>query len=325
LVSSYVNTFMKKNIIDDLEELAIGARMRRLYDVFAKDVVLIYQDEQLDFEPKYFTLYYLISERNEATVTELAEELNLTHPGVIHLAGELEKLGFIESFKLPGDSRKRMLRLSAKGRQSLPKFKDVWAKILLLNQSLFNSQQHNLLLAIKETEALLNDKPYYQRFQIMFAPVTDANVTIVNYQPSLAKYFKGLNIEWINTHFTVEEHDLEQLNHPEEHIMNDGGEILFIQLNDEIVGTCALIKTGEAEYELAKMAVSPRYQGRQLGKKLMDAAIAKATELKASRVWLGSNTKLTAAINLYKKTGFKEIPIGATPYARANVKMEMYL
>ncbi|EHQ29420.1 bifunctional helix-turn-helix transcriptional regulator/GNAT family N-acetyltransferase [Mucilaginibacter paludis] len=316
---------MKRNIIDKLEELAIGARMRRLYDIFAKDVALIYKDQQLDFEPKYFTLYYLISERQEVSVTEIAEELNLTHPGVIHLAGELEQLGFIESFKLSGDSRKRMLRLSAQGRQSLPKFTDVWNKIAGLNQSLFNSQQYNLLSAVKETEAMLEEKTYYQRFQAMFSPVADDQIRILDYEPSLAKYFKGLNIEWINTHFTVEEHDLEQLNHPEEHIINDGGKILFISLADEIVGTCALIKTGEAEYELAKMAVSPRFQGRQLGKKLMDAAIKKAVELKAKRVWLGSNTKLTAAINLYKKTGFKEIPIGSTPYARANIKMELYL
>jgi DNA-binding MarR family transcriptional regulator/N-acetylglutamate synthase-like GNAT family acetyltransferase len=314
-----------KNIIDDLDELAIGARMKRLYDYFAKDVVLIYKDEQLDFEPKYFTLYYLITERGEITVTEIADELNLTHPGVIHLAGELEKLGFIESIKKAGDSRKRVLRLSPKGKESLPKFRAVWNKIVILNKSLFESQQHNLLNAVKETEALLQERSYYQRFQKMFAVVADNDISIINYEPTLAKYFKALNIEWINTHFTVEEHDLEQLNHPEEHILNDGGSIIFISLNKEIVGTCALIKTGDDEYELAKMAISPRYQGRQLGKKLMDAAIKKAIELKAKRVWLGSNSKLTAAINLYKKTGFKDIPVGHTPYARANVKMEIWL
>lgn len=314
-----------KNIIDDLEELAIGARMKRLYDTFARDVTVIYKDQQLDFEPKYFALYYLISERGEISVTEIADELCLTHPGVIHLAGELEKLGFIASFKQPGDSRKRVLRLSEKGKASLPKFRDVWDKILTLNRALFESQQHNLLTAVKETEALLHERSYYQRFQKMFPAAADSDVAIINYSPDLARYFKALNIEWINTHFTVEDHDLEQLDHPEEHILNGGGCILFITLNNEIVGTCALIKTGDYEYELAKMAVSPRYQGRQLGKKLMDAAIDKARELEAKRVWLGSNTKLTAAVNLYKKTGFKDIPVGNSPYARANVKMEMWL
>ncbi|MGN8070259.1 bifunctional helix-turn-helix transcriptional regulator/GNAT family N-acetyltransferase [Mucilaginibacter sp. 22184] len=310
------------SLIDDLEELAVGARLKRLYEYFAKDVVQIYKDEQLNFEPKYFTLYYLISKQGEAAVTEIAEELGCTHPGVIHLAKELEALGFIESVKSASDSRKRMLRLSEKGKDSLPKFERVWAKILTLNKSLFNSQQNNLLSAIMETEAQLNEKPYYQRFQEMFNPQGNNPVTVTTYDPQNARYFKNLNIEWINTYFTVEEHDLEQLNHPEEYIIAPGGEILFAHIDDDVVGTCAVIKTGEAEYELAKMAVSPKYQGRKIGNALMDAAIAKTKELGGTRLWLGSNTLLAPAISLYRKYGFTEFKVADTPYARANIHME---
>lgn len=313
------------SIIDQLEELAIGARLKRLYEYFAKDVVLIYRDEQLNFEPKYFTLYYLISKQGEAGVTEIADELGLTHPGVIHLARELEELGFIESVKSTTDSRRRILRLSEKGKESLPKFERLWAKILTLNKELFNNQQNNLLSAIMETEAQLNEKSYYQRFQEMFNPKGQSTVNVITYDPQYARYFKNLNIEWINTYFTVEEHDLEQLNHPEEHILADGGEIFFAQINNDIAGTCALIKTGPAEYELAKMGVSPRYQGRKIGNLLMEAAIAKARELGGTRIWLGSNRRLTPALSLYKKYGFKEFNAGASPYARADVHMELSL
>ena len=312
------------SVIDDLNELAIGARMKRLYDLFAKDVILIYQDEKLNFEPKYFTLYYLISKKGEIGITEIADELNLTHPGVIHLAKELEALGYIQSGKSASDSRKRILKLSEKGIESLDKFQRVWEKILLLNQSLFNNQQHNLLTAIMETENQLNAKPYYQRFKEMFEN-TVTGVNIIDYDLSLAKYFKSLNIEWINTHFTVEEHDLEQLNHPDSHILNDGGTIIFAKVNDEITGTCALIRTGDAEYELAKMAVDPKYRGRKIGNALMDAIIKKAKQLRAKRLWLESNTKLTPALTMYAKFGFKEIPIDNSPFSRADIRMEMFL
>jgi DNA-binding MarR family transcriptional regulator/GNAT superfamily N-acetyltransferase len=313
------------SIIDELEELAIGARLKRLFEYFARDVVLIYKDEQLNFEPKYFALYYLISKQGEAGVTEIAEELGLTHPGVIHLAKELEELGFIESVKSATDSRKRMLRLSEKGRESLPKFERVWVKIAALNKALFSSQQNNLLSAIMETEAQLNEKPYYQRFQEMFNPQGYSAVKVITYEPQYARYFKNLNIEWINTYFTVEEHDLEQLNHPEEHILADGGEIFFAQINNDIAATCALIKTGQTDYELAKMAVSPKYQGRKIGNSLMEAAIAKTKELGGTRLWLGSNRRLTPALSLYRKYGFKEFKVAATPYARADIHMELDL
>jgi len=312
------------SVIDDLNELAIGARMKRLYDLFAKDVIVIYQDEKLYFEPKYFTLYYLISKRGEIGITEVAEELNLTHPGVIHLAKELESLGYIQSGKSTTDSRKRILKLSEKGIESLDKFQRVWEKILVLNQSLFNSQQHNLLTAIIETEDQLSAKPYYQRFKEMFEPVV-AGVNIIDYNTSLAKYFKSLNIEWINTNFTVEEHDLEQLNHADSHILDGGGAIIFASVNDEIAGTCALIKTGDAEYELAKMAVDPKFRGRKIGNVLMEAIIQKAKALGAKRVWLESNTKLVPAITMYGKFGFKEIPIDNSPFSRANIRMELFL
>jgi len=313
------------SIINELNELAIGARMKRLYDLFAKDVILIYQDEKLNFEPKYFTLYYLISRKGEIGITEIADELNLTHPGVIHLAKELEDLGYIQSGKSASDSRKRILKLSEKGIASLEKFERVWEKILLLNQSLFNNQQHHLLTAIMETENQLNSKPYYQRFKEMFEPVDSTGVNILDYEPSLAKYFKSLNIEWINTYFTVEEHDLEQLNHADTHILNDGGIIIFAGINNEIAGTCALIKTGDNEYELAKMAVDPKYRGRKIGNALMEAIIKKAIELGAKRLWLESNTKLLPALTMYEKFGFKEIPIDNSPFSRANIRMELFL
>lgn len=310
-------------IIDDLSELAIGARMKRLYDTFSRDVISIYHDEKLNFEPKYFTLYYLISRKGEIGITEIADELNLSHPGVIHLAKELEALGYIESVRSETDNRKRILKLSDTGLKSLDKFERVWEKIKQLNQSLFNSQQHNLFTAVMETEEQLNTKPYYQRFKEMFDPVDSAGVTVLAYDPSLAKYFKSLNIEWINTHFTVEEHDLEQLNHPDVHILNDGGKIIFAAIDGQIVGTCALIKTGKAEYELAKMAVDPKYRGRKIGNVLMDAIIKEAKQLGTKRLWLESNTKLAPALAVYAKFGFKEVPIDSSPYSRADIRMEI--
>ena len=98
-------------------------------------------------------------------------------------------------------------------------------------------------------------------------------VSIVTYTPELALYFKQLNIAWIEKYFKVEEHDLEQLDNPEHYIIDNGGEILFAEYDCKIVGTCALVKTGEGEYELAKMAVAEDLRGKQIGKKLGVAAV----------------------------------------------------
>lgn len=148
-------------------------------------------------------------------------------------------------------------------------------------------------------------------------------VNIVTYTPALAVYFRDLNIAWIEKYFKVEEHDSEQLNNPDEYIMDTGGEILFAEYDGKIVGTCALIKTGEDEYELAKMAVAENLQGKQIGKKLGLAAVEWAKRAGAKRLWLESNRILTTAINLYNKLGFVEVPVTYTPYARADIRMEI--
>ena len=156
---------MPQNIINQLGELAIGARMRRLYDVLSRDVMKIYEDNGLDFETKHFTLFYLVSQREGIGIMEIADELSLTHPAIIHLAKELEKKGYIESVKSPGDNRKRLLRLSKKGKKSLPAFQKVWDKINRLNKKLVQSRQHNLLKALEEMEVLLEEQSYYKRFE----------------------------------------------------------------------------------------------------------------------------------------------------------------
>lgn len=156
---------MKTNIINELGELAIGARMKRLYDVLSKDVMKIYTEHNLDFETKYFTLFYLIGKRGSISIMEIAEELSLTHPGIIKLAKELEKKGYIESVKAVDDNRKRLLKLSKKGVKALPEFEKVWNMIYKTNKLLFAKQQHHLLKALQETEALLEKESYYKRFK----------------------------------------------------------------------------------------------------------------------------------------------------------------
>jgi putative acetyltransferase len=150
-------------------------------------------------------------------------------------------------------------------------------------------------------------------------------LTFSNYKKEYANDFKRLNLEWIEKYFIVEEHDLEQLSYPEENIIDKGGEILFAVYKKEVAAVCALIKTNEHEFELAKMAVSPGFRGKQIGYKLGEYAIETVKLSGAKRIWLESNRILTPAINLYLKLGFKEIPITATPYARADIRMELLI
>ncbi len=150
---------------------------------------------------------------------------------------------------------------------------------------------------------------------------------IIPYKPQYANDFKQLNIEWLETYFYVEPYDLAVLSDPEHYIINKGGYIFFVKDDEHILGTVALMPTLQNNiFELTKMAVHPKSRGKGIGKQLMDNCISFAKAKEMSSLILYSNTVLENAIHIYKKYGFKEIPVEVdASYKRANIKMELIL
>lgn len=154
---------------------------------------------------------------------------------------------------------------------------------------------------------------------------TLTDVRIVAYAPEHRTAFRDLNLEWIAAFFEVEPEDRRVLDDPETHVLAPGGAILMALDGDDAVGTGALISTGAHEYELAKMAVTPRVQGRGVGRRLCAALVELARARGAHRVELVSHRSLAPALALYRSLGFREVPLGPVAYRRANIRMELPL
>ena len=147
---------------------------------------------------------------------------------------------------------------------------------------------------------------------------------IISFQPQYANDFRDLNLAWLKKYFWVEPHDEEVLGKPDKYILSRGGNIFFVRDNDKIIGTVALMKIEEGVFELTKMAVTPDYQGKNIGQKLMEHTLEYARKQGWKKLIIYSNRKLENAIYIYKKYGFKEIPIeGNNPYARGDIKMKL--
>jgi GNAT superfamily N-acetyltransferase len=153
-----------------------------------------------------------------------------------------------------------------------------------------------------------------------------SDAIVRDYTPDLKSAFLSLNLEWIQKYFSVESEDLSILGDPQGSIIGCGGHILFALLDGEPVGTVALLKRGERVYELAKMAVSPKAQGMGIGRNLIAAAIERARSTGARTIYLETNDRLTAAVNLYRSVGFvRDQAPPHSKYARVNVTMTLNL
>jgi ribosomal protein S18 acetylase RimI-like enzyme len=148
------------------------------------------------------------------------------------------------------------------------------------------------------------------------------NIEIIEYNPLYKADFVKLNEEWITYYFRLEPQDKELFSNPEI-IIRNGGNIFFALYNNEVVGTCALVKENADKYEVSKMAVLQQYRGMGIGKKLLVYVIDYARKNDYKYLYLISNTKLVSAIKLYEKLGFKQIPMEDNLYERGNYKAEM--
>lgn len=149
-------------------------------------------------------------------------------------------------------------------------------------------------------------------------------IEITTYKPGLKQAFIDLNTEWISTFFRIEEHDIEAFNNVDS-IIDNGGQIFFAMVEGKAVGCCALIHHDKAnilgEWELAKMAVSPKSQGMGAGNALIEALLAEARRRDIKEIYLEGNTRLAASIHMYRKHGFVEIPLGEQNYERVDILM----
>jgi putative acetyltransferase len=147
------------------------------------------------------------------------------------------------------------------------------------------------------------------------------------FQSGDAEAFRELNEAWIARYFLLEEQDRIQLGDPD-NILRTGGQIVMAVARKERIGCCALIFVKPGVFEVAKMAVSEHYRGHGIGRRLLEYTIAQAKLLGAHTLELASNTKLANAVHLYESVGFRHLSpeqVEPSPYARANVFMEMHL
>ncbi|MBC6492058.1 GNAT family N-acetyltransferase [Flavihumibacter stibioxidans] len=307
-------------------KMAIGSRLRQLTDKITADAADIYKLYQIDLQPKWFPVFYALAQGN-LTITGIARQIGHSHPSVSKIVAEMSDKGLVTEKKDKEDGRKNMVSLSRKGKVLAEKIKDQYSDVTNAVEAISKEAQHDLWKAIEEWEFLLNRKSLLQYVAEQKKQRESKKVRIIPFKPIYAEAFKKLNEEWISAYFKMEDSDYKALDHPKEYILNKGGAILVALYEDEPVGVCALIKMDDPEYdyELAKMAVSPKVQGKSIGWLLGQAIIEKAKSLGAKKLYLESNTMLKPAINLYYKLGFKKVAGRATPYERCNIQMELEL
>lgn len=306
-------------------KMALGSRLRRLGDVLMSDAEKIYPLYDVDIDPRWFPVFYMLTVKESASITELANDIGQTHPAVSQVVRSMLKNHVVETQKCSEDARVNKVTLTAKGRSIAEKLSPQCEDVDTAIGDIFSAADSHLWSELDAIEHEIEKQSVYERVQALHKTRERSHVQIVAYEPKYQNAFKDLNVEWIEQHWEMEPSDYKALDKPTENIIDKGGYIAVALYKQQPVGTCALIKMDDGSLELAKMAVSGPVKGIGIGYMLGMHVISKAREMGAKRIYLESNTVLVPAITLYRKLGFKKILGSESPYKRCNIQMELNL
>ena len=150
---------------------------------------------------------------------------------------------------------------------------------------------------------------------------------VVPYAPQYKQDFIDLNIAWISAMFQIESEDLRELNNIDAYLDN-GGQIFFALDDDETVLACCMIAPrDDGDWEIMKFAARGMSTGTGAGSACLEACIDYAHRQHVRRIIIVSNTKCLAALHLYRKYGFAEIPVDKEKFSfeRGDIAFAMSL
>jgi DNA-binding MarR family transcriptional regulator/ribosomal protein S18 acetylase RimI-like enzyme len=284
------------DIIAEMGTVFLGSRLKRLAERLQGDAAHIAAAAGLPVQPSQMPLLTALDRRGRLTVGEAVEMLGISQPAVTRILSRLVALGLVETSRAHRDQRQKTMALTPAGAAVMARAKAVlWPMTASAVADLGRGVSESMLDQVAAIERALADAPLDRR----------PGPTILDYADALAPDFYTINAAWIEAMFAMEDSDREVLLAPREKIIVPGGAILFAAVPElGVVGTCALRKTGEGQFELTKMGVLEAARGRKIGEFLLAAAIERARVIGVETLYLLTNARCAPAIHLYEKAGF---------------------
>jgi len=303
--------------LHDYGTLLLGSRLRKVSEALYAGVDEVYRSAGVDLPSRCFPILFLLRDHGRLGISELAAKLGQTHPAVSQMSRKLLRHRVVRESPDPKDDRRRLLSLSARGRDVMARLEPVWKAIVAAAADLESG--HPLSQHLTAIDQALETRGFAARIRSRLEE--RGAVEIIPFESRYAADFKRLNVEWLQRYFRVEPIDEEVLSQPLE-ILRTGGAIFLARHRGAIVGTCALLEAGAGRFELAKMAVTGSHQGLGIGRRLIEAVVAEFLARGARELFLESNSRLTPAITLYESSGFVHAPRPApSHYERSDVYM----
>jgi DNA-binding MarR family transcriptional regulator len=155
------------NFYQQLGLLVFGSRLKRLGESFINDVNKIYKSHNIQFDASWFPVFYILSQKEEVSIKEIADDLNVSHSAISQLITNLQQKGLIKSVVSKIDARHKAITFTAKGEKLLAKIQPVWNALQQSMEKLVseNIQSKKILQALTAVEKSLQKESVFERVE----------------------------------------------------------------------------------------------------------------------------------------------------------------
>lgn len=154
---------IEKDFFDELGEVALGSRLKRLSDRVMQDASRMYKYSGYDMQPKWFTLMSLLANKKEVSINQAAIFLGQTQPFISQNSKEMFKAGLITFKADPNDARRKIMLLSKQGKSKFKKMIKLRESVKMAAESICSETEQNFYQALKQFEQALQNKSLFER------------------------------------------------------------------------------------------------------------------------------------------------------------------
>ncbi|MDD1528186.1 PadR family transcriptional regulator [Bradyrhizobium sp. WBOS7] len=226
-------------------------------------------------------------------VAEIRDYLGLDSGLMSRLLRSLEDEGLVETEAHEDDARRRVATLTRSGRREFAAY-----------EALSNAQAEGFLAQHSQREALL------AAMDLVASTLTRERIALDEMDPRseearhcLGEYYAELGRRFKHGF------DVSQSRDPDAKDMRRPRGTFIVAMSDTLpIGCVGLKGTDHGYAEIKRLWVAPAARGLRLGRRLMEAVEDAARELGIALLRLDTNSALPEAGQLYRSTGWREIP-----------------
>lgn len=153
---------MNHDLVRQLGYANLDTRLKRISDKMSHSLRAMYRDLDMDTEPNWYLVLWIVNEQPDVSVMEIASRLRFTHQSVIKMTQKMVHKGYLSRAKDITDKRRTIFRLTKKAEDRLPLFTEIWEIGKKVTYELLN-RNTEIMAHLETLEALLEENSFGQR------------------------------------------------------------------------------------------------------------------------------------------------------------------